>query len=95
MSDYEDDEMDGSEGLVFLRHLPTEAGGWRYDGTNAIDIAHWLDGQGYISADNELILRTNRGDVACDVGDWVIVAGVAGVYPNPPEVKAACWEEVT
>jgi hypothetical protein len=81
-------------GPVFLRHLQTEAGGWRYDGTNAIDIAHWLNGNAYISADNELVIHTMQGDIVAEVGDTVIAHGVAGVYPIKPEVRAACWEEI-
>jgi hypothetical protein len=81
-------------GPVFLRHLQTEAGSWRYDGTNAIDIAHWLDGQGYISADGELVIHTMQGDIVAEVGNTVIVSAEAGSYPITPEVRAACWEEI-
>lgn len=81
-------------GPVRLRHLPTEADGWLFDGTNAIDIAHWLNGDGYISADGELVLHTYQGDITPDIGDTVMRGPESGVYPIKPAVRAACWTEV-
>lgn len=79
---------------VRLRHLPTEADGLVFDGTNVIDIAHWLGDKAYISVDGVLVLHTMQGDLTPELGDTVMYSEVSGVYPIKPEVRATCWAEV-
>jgi hypothetical protein len=45
-------------GPMRVRKRPLEVDAYPYDGTNAIDIAHWAGNNAYITLRGDLIIRT-------------------------------------
>jgi hypothetical protein len=67
--------------------------GWCYDDpSEAQAIVDWSDGHAYI-ADGELVIITNRGDVAADLGDTIIRNLRGHFYPCPPDDYKAGWRQ--
>lgn len=81
-------------GPIKVRKRPVVVDAYRYDGDNAIDIAHWVGSSAYVTLRGELVIRTLEGDHRADAGDYVM-RGVAGEhYPIKPAIFAATYDEV-
>jgi len=82
-------------GPTQVRKRPLVVDAYRYDGDNAVDIAHWA-GQpnAYITLRGDLVIRTFEGDHKAEPGDYVMRGTRGEFYPIKPEVYDDVYEPV-
>jgi len=79
-------------GPMRVRKRPLEVDAYPYDGTNAIDIAHWAGNNAYITLRGDLIIRTYEGDHKAEPGDYVMRGTRGEFYPIKPQIYADVYE---
>jgi hypothetical protein len=75
-----------------VRHLPTVAQAFQYDGDNADAICTWAGPDAYQTLRGELIIHTREGEHVAHPDDFVIRRPNGRSYPISPADYEAGWE---